>query len=214
MPRPTPTRVYHFTRIEHLATVIESGLLCDRQAQTDGLLAIEVGNTGIKARRATRPVPVRPGGVVADYVPFYFAPRSPMMYSIHMGNVPGYTQGTDRLIYLATTVEKLLEVGVDPVLTDRNAVLDYTDFIQLRDGEPTDGFIDWQLMGETYWFDTEAYPDRRERRMAECLVLSAVPWEAFPFVGAKSQTVADEVQGLISESHSAPRVAVQPRWYF
>ena len=29
--------------------------------------------------------------------------------------------------------------------------------------------------------------------MAECLVHGAVPWEAFLFVGAKSQTVADEV---------------------
>lgn len=69
-------------------------------------------------------------------------------------------------------------------------------------------------MDETYWFDTEAYPDRRERRMAKCLVPSAVPWDAFLPVGAKSQTVADEVQGLISESGSAPSVAVRPRWYF
>ncbi len=214
MPRPTPTWVYHFTRIEHLLTVVESALLCDRQAQADGLLAIEVGNTGIKARRATRPVPVRPGGVVADYVPFYFAPRSPMMFAIERGNVAGYTQGTDRVVYLATTADKLLAAGLDPVMTDRNAVLDYTEFTQLRDGEPADGFIDWALMGERYWSDTEAYPDRRERRMAECLVLSAVPWDAFLFVGAKSQTVADEVQELIGSGGSAPRVATRPGWYF
>lgn len=214
MPRPTPTRIFHFTRVEHLMTIVESGLLCDRQAQTDGLLAIEVGNTGIKARRATRPVPVQPGGVVADYVPFYFAPRSPMLSSIHKGNVPGYSQGTDRLIYLATTVETLLDVGLDPVLTDRNAVLDYAGFVQLRDGEPEDDFIDWPLMNETYWYDTEAYPDRRERRMAECLVLNAVPWDAFLFVGAKSKTVAEEVQELIGSVGSAPRVAARPRWYF
>ena len=137
-----------------------------------------------------------------------------MMSSIHNGNVPGYTQGTDRLIYLATTVDTLLEVGLDPVLTDRNAVLDYTGFIQLRDGEPEDGFIDWPLMDERYWFDTETYPDRRERRMAECLVLGAVPWDAFLFVGAKSQTVADEVQEVIGSGSSAPRVAARPAWYF
>jgi hypothetical protein len=191
-----------------------SGLLCDRQAQAAGLLTIEVGNTGIKARRGDREVPVRPGGVVADYVPFYFAPRSPMMYAVDMGNVPGYAAGTDRVIYLATTVEKLLEVGLDPVLTDRNAVLDYTAFIQLRDGEPADGFIDWQLMEETYWFDTQAYPDRRERRMAECLVSGVVPWDAILFVGAKSQTVADEVRGLLDGPQDVPRVAVRRDWYF
>lgn len=214
MPRPNPTRVYHFTRVEHLATIVQSGLLCDRQAQAAGLLTIEVGNTGIKARRADREVPVRPGGAVADYVPFYFAPRSPMMYAIDMGNVPGYTAGTDRVIYLATTVEQLLETGLDPVLTDRNAVLDYTEFIQLRDGEPADGFIDWPLMKERYWFDTETYPDRRERRMAECLVPSVVPWNAILFVGAKSQTVADEVQELLGAAQDGPRVATRRGWYF
>lgn len=214
MPRPTPTRVYHFTRVEHLTTIVQSSLLCDSQAQAAGVLTIEVGNTGIKIRRANREVPVRPGGVVADYVPFYFATRSPMMYAIDMGNVPGYTAGTDRLIYLATTVEKRLEAGLDPVLTDRNAVLDYAEFSQIRDGEPGDGFVDWPLMEERYWFDTETYPDRRERRMAECLVPGVVPWDAILFVGAKSQTVVDEVRGLLGSAQNVPRVAARPGWYF
>lgn len=212
--RPTPTQVYHFTRVEHLPTIVASGLVCDNRARAGGLLSIEIGNTDIKARRLGREVPVRPGGVVADYVPFYFAPRSPMLFAIERGNVSGYTAGTDRVIYLATTVERLLEVGLDPVLTDRNAVLGYSEFIQLRDGEPGDGFIDWQLMGERYWADTDEYPDRRERRMAECLVPGVVPWEAILFVGAKSQTVVSEVRGLLSGAFDAPRVAVRRDWYF
>lgn len=214
MPRPTPTWVYHFTRIEHLRTIVEAGLLCDRLAQSAGLLAIEVGNTGIKARRAARRVPVEPQGVVADYVPFYFAPRSPMLYSIHKGNVPGYAGGADRIVYLATTVERMLELGLDLVLTDRNAVLAVADFVRLRDGEPPDQFIDWPLMEERLWFDNEDYPDRRERRMAECLVHRSVPWEALLLVGARRQTVADEALRIVSSAGSEPSVAVRPNWYF
>lgn len=214
MPRPDPTKLYHFTRVEHLVTIVESGMLCDRQAQAQGLLSIEVGNVGIKARRAERAVLVPPGGSVADYVPFYFAPRSPMMYAISRGNVPGYTQGTGRLIYLATTVESLLEAGLDPVITDRNAVLDYSAFIQLRDEEPIDGFVDWDLMDEQFWFDTETYPDRRERRMAECLVPGAVPWEAIQFVGARSKDVLTEVQVILDDAPFVPSVGIRLAWYF
>jgi len=206
--------VYHFTRVEHLDTIRGQGLRCDRQAQADGLLTIEVGNTGIKARRAQRTVPVRPRGVVSDYVPFYFAPRSPMLYSIHKGNVPGYTQGTGRIIYLVTTLERLLEVGLDPVLTDRNAVLQLASFHQFRDGEPADDFVDWPLMKQTMWHNTDADPDRLERRMAECLVHGAVPWSAIEYVGAKSDAVADEVRAKLGGELRHVRVEVRRNWYF
>ena len=92
MQRPTPTPVMHFTRVEHVVDMIEHGLLSDNEAQAEGLLQVEVGNTGIKDRRTRRVVTIPPGGTVADYVPFYYAPRSPMMFSIHCGNVPTYDE--------------------------------------------------------------------------------------------------------------------------
>ena len=88
MPRPVPTRLYHFTHVSHLATIVRDGLLCDAQAHVGDRLRIEVGNREIKTQRRQRPVLCGPGGVVADYVPFYFAPRSPMLYAIKGGNVP------------------------------------------------------------------------------------------------------------------------------
>jgi ssDNA thymidine ADP-ribosyltransferase, DarT len=38
-------------------------------------------------------VPLAPYGCVADYVPCYFAPRSPMLYKLHKGGVPNYSGG-------------------------------------------------------------------------------------------------------------------------
>lgn len=214
MPRPLPTPVFHFTRVEHLGTIPASGLLCDSLAQANGLLTIEVGDAGIKARRARRAVPVFPGGFVGDYAPFYFAPRSPMMYSIAAGNVPTYADGTDHIAYLVTTLERLQELGLNVLLTDRNAVLSYTDFARLADGEPADDFVDWPLMRERYWYDTPEYPDRKERRMAECLVHQVVPWEAFTDVVLKSEAVAATVRAFLTESGHAQSVSVRPDWYF
>lgn len=79
VPRPVPTPIYHFTSIDHLPSIIERGLRCDNDTATAGLLSVEVGNRGIKERRRRREVLVPPGGAVASYVPFYFAPRSPML---------------------------------------------------------------------------------------------------------------------------------------
>ncbi len=212
MPRPVPTRVVHFTHIGHLPGVVTHGLLSDTAAQARGLLTTEVGNRDIKERRRRRVVPVPPGGFVADYVPFYFAPRSPMMYAIDRGNVPEYAGGIDPLAYLVSTIERLQEAGCTLVTTDRNAVLGIATFRQGLDG--LDNGVDWHLMEATWWNNTVQEPDRMERRMAECLVHQVVPWEAFTQVRVRSDARRLEVEALLGPGIAPGPVLVAPDWYF
>lgn len=210
--RPLPTRLYHFTSIDHLETIVQHGLLADTTAAASGLITVEVGNRGIKERRRRRVVPVGPRGMVADYTPFYFAPRSPMMFAISKGRVPEYQHGTESLLYLGTTVERLAELGLSTVFTDRNAVLEpasYSD--QVAD---LDDMIDWELMEARYWADTPEEPDRRERRMAELLVHRSLPWEAIQYIAAYSEARAAEAQATLARSCQGVRVGIEPDWYF
>lgn len=211
-----PIPVLHFTRIEHLSSIVTDGLLADSGAHEIGRLSVEVGNANIKARRSSRPVPVDPGGVVADYVPFYFAPRSPMMFAIHSGNVPTYQEGCGRLIYLASTVERLSALELPIVLTDRNAVLDYADFVSYAHDTTVleEDFIDWNVMRARYWSNTPEEPERRERRMAECLVHRRVPWEAFTGVIAASDDVAEEAASTLNRLEVSTPTSVRGGWYF
>lgn len=213
--RKRPTPVAHFTHVDHLVTVVRHGLLCDTAAHTAGVLTIEVGNLGIKNDRRQRAVPLPPGGTVGGYVPFYFAPRSPMMYSISRGNVPSYQDGTARLVYLLSTLERLHELGHRLVLTDRNAALAYAEYRVFDPADPIDDdFIDWGLMKERYWKNTLDEPQRRERRMAEALVHERVAWEAITEIGAHSEIVADEVGAILTDLGSSIPVNVRPEWYF
>jgi len=98
MARPIPTPVMHFTHVENLPGIIANGLVSDLTARSEGSILVDVGEQSIKLARRTRAVGLRPGGVVADYAPFYFAPRSPMMYSIDHGNVATYRQGCGRVL--------------------------------------------------------------------------------------------------------------------
>jgi hypothetical protein len=210
--RPDPVQVVHFTHVEHLAAIAEHGLLSDTLAQERGLLTTEVGNRGIKEQRRQRAVPRGRGGVVADYVPFYFAPRSPMMYAIIMGQVPEYKQGADPLVYLVTTVAQLTDTGCGIVITDRNAVLGLAAFSD--DMTDLDRLIDWKLMEAIYWHDTPAEPDRRERRMAECLAHDHVPWQAFSEVVVKTDARAAEARAALGAKSVTTPVHTRPDWYF
>jgi hypothetical protein len=173
--RAIPTKIYHFTRIEHLATILSEGLLCDTLAQQAGLMQIEVGQQPIKQRRAETPVHTGRGGTVADYVPFYYAPRSPMMHNIQKGKVPSYQDGCERLIYLATHTQRLQRAGLPWVATDRNAVLSHAE--HTADDDRLTEMVDWHVMTVEPCVPVPEHPDRIERRMAEFLVHQRVPFE-------------------------------------
>ena len=86
--RPVPTPVLHFTHGENLPGIVAHGLLADLTVQRRGVLPRSAGDPGIKGPRRTRQVYRPRGGVVVDDVPFFFAPRSPVLDSIDRGNTP------------------------------------------------------------------------------------------------------------------------------
>ncbi|CRZ16946.1 type II toxin-antitoxin system toxin DNA ADP-ribosyl transferase DarT [Mycolicibacterium neworleansense] len=212
MPRPVPTTVAHFTHLDNLARIATEGLRCDSDAD-DGVCVTEVGEPSIKARRRHRAIKVAPGGVVADYVPFYFASRSPMLFSIHAGGVPSFTGDSHDVVYLMTTVEKLQAAGLSLVFTDRNAVLELARHsVQVSD---LDTLVDWTLMKATYWSNTDDDPDRKERRMAECLAHRAVPWSALSGIAVFDAARAARARHILdSVAIDSPPINVRPEFYF
>lgn len=213
MPRPIPTPVGHFTHIDHLPTIAQHGLLSDTRAHETGLLASEVGNQNIKARRRERAVTAGAGGMVAEYVPFYFKSRSPMMYAIHCGNVATFTGSEDDLVYLVTTVETLIEHGLGPVFTDRNAALAVTQYSE--ETADLDTLVDWEVMNLRIWRNTDDDPDRVERRMAECLVHERVPWEVFTGIVVHDSTREARVRADLGTLEIViPPIHVSPDSYF
>ncbi|MER7004640.1 DUF4433 domain-containing protein [Dactylosporangium sp. NPDC000555] len=212
MVSPEPVWIMHFTHVSHLTAIAAAGLLSDSAAQGASSFKVEVGNTGIKEQRRRRVVPVAPGGVVADYAPFYFAPRSPMMFAIFKGRVPTYQGTCDELVYLVSKVQRMIDLGLTTVFTDRNAALQVARFS--TDVSELASMIDWPLMRATYWNNTEAEPDRRERRMAECLVHGGVPWSAFSAVVTRNEACAQQATAALTAAGATTHVYVRPTWYF
>lgn len=211
---PRSGLLFHFTHRLNLPSVIAYGLRSDSAVRADGSLAVEVGEDRIKEQRRRRGVPMGPGGVVADYVPFYFAARSPMLYAISRGNVPAYQDGQNPLVYLVTDLDRLQKVGCRFVFTDRNAY--YQTATYAEDPAELDQLVDWELMEATMWNNTAAEPDRMERRMAELLVHESVPFSAVLAVGVRSAAIASasavaEVLGTLDDP---PPVLVRPNWYY
>jgi hypothetical protein len=191
--------VLHFTHLDNLPSIAAAGgLACDWQAR-QGPMRTEVGDTSIKEARRRRLVTVEPGGTVGDYVPFYFAPRSPMMFRIACDcrdAIQGRYQGGDRpLIHLAARVGTVVDSGLLWVATDGNARATITHFS--TDLTEIGQMIDWELMRQRMWNSTPDDPDRERRRAAELLVLGQAPLSLFHEVAAYSDHYADQGPGVV-----------------
>ncbi|MFE4373247.1 DUF4433 domain-containing protein [Streptomyces sp. NPDC056835] len=213
MPPPEDRPIYHFTHMRNLPSVLDRGFVhCDRIVREESSLRVECGDRDIKERRRSRKVNPPPGGVVADYVPFYFAPRSPMLYKISKGSVLTYADGQDPLIYLVTTPRRLGAVGCDSVFSDGNCAADITAI----EGDLTllGSHVDWPVMRLERWNNTPEDPDRMRRRMAEFLVHERVPVAAISYLAAQKQSRAEEVRQLMASRGYEFDAVVRPAWYY
>lgn len=204
--------IYHITHIDNLESILsEGGLLAYNIMLETQTNYTNIAYQNIQDRRATTDVPCGGGGVLHDYVPFYFAPRSPMLYTISRGNVENYTQGQAAVIHLVSSIENIEAEDLCFVFTDGHAVMTFTDFF---DDLNYLGAIDWDVMESRYWNDTNEDKDRKRRRQAEFLVRYFFPSQLITEIGVMNSTIKTQVENILQNFTHKPSVIVRNNWYY
>jgi hypothetical protein len=158
------TLIYHITHIDNLKGIIErDGLVAQSVIAREPIEYCNIAHNTVQDRREHTNVPLEPGGNLHDYVPFYFAPRSPMLYAINMKNVADCTATQLDIVYLVSSVENVAQSNMEFVFTDGHAIMAISDFYKDLDDLR---LVDWKIMEEKYWADTDDDPDRKRRRQA------------------------------------------------
>lgn len=209
---PQPTPIFHITNIDNLSLIVASGAL----RTIADLMATDVAYTSIahqsvQDRRTYTQVPCGPGGCLHEYVPYYFGVRSPMLYTINLGNVEGYEQGQEAVIYLVSTVQTVRSANLGYVFTDGHGIMGFTDFY---DDLVHLGEVDWPLMKRKYWYDTDDDPDRKRRRQAGFLVHGGFPWTLVEAIVVMNNAREAQVQTLLQRAAHKPPVSVRRDWYY
>jgi hypothetical protein len=143
------TTIYHITHLKNLERIVKTkGLWCDAERVKQKFDSVGIAHQSLKDRRARTVVSVAAEGTLADYVPFYFANRSPMLYSIHTGHVEGYDGGQEDVIYLVSSVERVAKGKRQWCFTDGHAVEAVTDFFCDVDELAQ---VDWEVINHWSW---------------------------------------------------------------
>lgn len=206
------TNIYHITHIDNLLSILKSdGLIANKRLRQEGINYIDISHENIQFLRAKKPIPYNPGGVLHDYVPFYFAPRSPMLYAIEKRKLSRYFDGQSYVIYLVSKAESIEDSGLNFAFTNGHAIIDNVDFYNDL-GALSE--IDWEVIESQYWFDTEDDPNRKFRRQAEFLVYQFCPWIQIAKIGVMNNTIETQIWQILQNFNHQPPVMVYSDWYY
>lgn len=204
--------IFRITHIDNMPWVLDHGVHC-RNSPTFDPNYRNIGNPELIERRHHRTVPIPPGGVLSDYIPFYFTPSSIMLFNIKTG-WGGMQQVPQReIVILVSSLRTLAARNIPFVFTDRHA---YLEAAQGRFSSSLDDLdrIDWKIIS-TRDFKTDLNdPGKKERYQAEALVHRQVPLDALAGLACHGEEQAAILRAELARRELTLKVVVKPDWYF
>ncbi|CUQ65942.1 type II toxin-antitoxin system toxin DNA ADP-ribosyl transferase DarT [Candidatus Nitrospira inopinata] len=212
---PSRPKIYHITHVDNLPGIVRcGGLLSDRAMLTSGGPIQTIGMSGIKRRRLEElEVHCHTGTKVGEYVPFYFCPRSVMLYVIHRANHLEliYCGGQEPIVHLEADLHTVVQWadtnGVRWAFSLSNAGAYYTEFYATVGNL---GDLDWNAIASRDFRDS----DIKERKQAEFLLYEKFPFTLVERVGVRSAAIHLRATTALAGLNPPPSVEVRPEWYF
>lgn len=215
MARQEQPKIYHIVHIDRLSSIIADGYLwSDARIAQNTAKGTVIGMNTIKQRRLNElTLASHPHLYVGECVPFYFCPRSIMLYLIFRGNHQelSYRGGQEPIIHLEadllSTVDWANQNGNRWAFTLSNAGAYYfedrCDLARLDE-------IDWQAVHSNQWSE----PSVKEGKQAEFLIERCFPWQLIDRIGVNSEYVYRQVVNKLPTIGRRPQVEMRKDWYY
>ena len=210
MSLPTKIWLYRITHIRNLPHILQHGLVTEASPQANPNF-VRIGDTSLIDYRKNLPAPESVGGLLSDYIPFYLAPRSPMLLQIATGWEAVEQVPQQDIVYLISSYEAISTRQLPFFFSDGHVRSEtsakYTlakDFAQL----------DWYTIYATHWKSDETDLRRKEKKQAEFLVKHHVPIDCIAYIGVYTTFVKTEIVRMLDAENLEIPVRVSPKKLF
>jgi len=170
-----------------------------------------IGNDKLKQRRLRLPVKCHRNLTVGQCVPFYFCPRSVMLYINSRGNHPEvtYAGGQEFIVHLQVDMSNaviwLNQNHLRWSFSSGNAATEYTSFY--ADSIDLDK-LDWGAISTNNWRECI------HTKQAEFLIEQRCPTHLIECIGVLSRTTQKQVEQILHQSETTIPVMLRPDWYY
>lgn len=180
--------VYHFTHINNLRDLLKHGLLAKNNSSFHKCAVNNIAEPSIQSRRATMRVTCGFGGVVHDYVPFYFGSISPMLLAV----VNKRNVDQQDIIYFEYRLSSLIDYEF--VFTDASANTEIPP--SFFDKLNSLSRLNWEAIDCKKW---GASTYSKNERMAEFLVYDHVPVNAAERIVVWNERIKNKILKIAKE---------------
>ena len=207
MVMPKKIWLFRITHIENIPHILRNGLVT-RHSPAASEDFVRIGDISLIEVRDDIKAPVPPGGMLSEYIPFYFGPRSPMLYQISTGfdGVKQFPQ--QEIVYIVTSLDKIREHHLPYFFTDGHirsfTSTSYNDDKYLEK-------LDWSAIFATYWKSDEADLRKQEKKQAELLVKNYVPVNAIELFCVYNEHAKGILYSFLSGMNHEFEVRISPK---
>jgi hypothetical protein len=201
--------IFRIIHRANLRWVLEHGLHCGNSSMRSAQW-VSIGNQELISKRARWPVTAAPGGVLNDYVPFYFTPFSPMMLAIKTGWNGVQRHPPQDILILVSNLHKVAELGLTWLFTDthaNNSVVRYFD--RLEDL----GLLDWRILQTRDFKLDPDDPGKLGRYQAEALVHRHLPLQGLSGIVCFDDHGKMAAQQAVDAAGATLQVVKKRSWY-
>lgn len=202
---------YRITHINNLSSLLQNGIV-NKYHSNAGNNYIEIGNSEIIDVRSTTPVKISNYGMIGDYVPFYFTPKSIMLYNIITGywhpKVP--KRNRNEISVIRCLIAELVKFpqwfftdgqGNDMISNHYNNLVNLSQ-------------IDWQSIQKNDFSKSDGDYDRPRRYQAEFLVHRQIPLTSIESLNVYNDQVEKDVTKILNQNNINLAVNIKPKYFF
>lgn len=219
MPPPDHPKIFHIIHVDRLPSVLRTeGLLSDARMVDLTGTGTTIGMDEIKQRRLDElKLSSHPELHVGQCVPFYFCPRSVMLYLIWQRNHPklAYKGGEGPIVHLMADLQETVawasSSGRRWAFTLSNAGAYY---FEDRSSLQYLGDVNWSAVGANKWAGPGISSSVKDGKQAEFLIEEFFPWALVERIGVRSLEVAQLVGDAMRGQAHRPPVEIRKDWYY
>ena len=208
---PEKALIFRIVHRDNIPWILDHGLHC-RNSTTVGPNFEPIGNPDLIVKRNTRAVAIGPGGVLSDYIPFYFTPYSIMLFNIKTGYGGVKKIPNEEIAIFVSSLHELVRRDIRFLFTNQHAypvIAEYFDDLARLDR------IDWKILqNRDFKHDPVNDPGKKERYQAEALIHRYLPIDALIGISCYNAQVEATLKRELEARELNLQTIVKPTWYF